>query len=67
MQEKGQKVAKEGSGRCKAQTEKYSSTTLKRDQKYNTLQLMAGPKTVCIQAKNIMQNMAKKRGITQSI
>ena len=30
---KGQKVAKEASGRCKAQTEKFPSKTLKRDQK----------------------------------
>ena len=30
---KGQKVAKEASGRYKAQTEKFPSTTLKRDQK----------------------------------
>ena len=30
---KGQKVAKEASGMCTAQTEKFPSTTLKRDQK----------------------------------
>ena len=42
----GQKVAKEASGICKAQTEKFPSTTLKRDQKYAHLQFMAPPKSV---------------------
>ena len=39
-----QKVAKEASGICKAQTEKFPSTTLKRDQKYTCLQNCKNPK-----------------------
>ena len=34
---RGQKMAKEGSGRCNAQTEKYPSPILNRDQKYDYL------------------------------
>ena len=43
---KGQKMAKEGSGIYKAQTEKYPSTELMRDQKYAYLQNCENPKTV---------------------
>ena len=57
---KGQKVAKEASGICKAQTEKFPSTTLKRDQKYEYLQYMAASKSVYKHAKNMMQNKAQK-------
>ena len=58
---KGQKVAKEASGICKAQTEKFPSTTLKRDQKYAYLQNCKNPKTVYKHARNAMQNEAQKR------
>ena len=61
MQEKGQKVAKEGSGRCKAQSENDSSTTLMRNQKYAHLQFMDGPKTVYKYAQNAMQDRGQKR------
>ena len=54
-------MAKEGSGRCKAQTEKYHSTTLKRDQKYGYLQFMAAPRTVYKYAQNAMQDRGQKR------
>ena len=40
-----QKVAKEASGICNAQTEKYPSTTLMRDQKYAYLQNCKNSKT----------------------
>ena len=49
------------------QTQEGPSTKLKRDPKHGILQLMARPKTAYIRAKNTMQNMAKKRDITQSI
>ena len=58
---KGQKVAKEASGICKAQTEKFPSTTLKRDQKYDYLQNCKNSKTVYKHARNAMQNEAQKR------
>ena len=60
MQEMGQKVAKEASGICKAQTEKFPSTTLKRDQKYAYLQNCKITKTVYKHARNAMQNEAQK-------
>ena len=58
---KGQKVAKEASGICKAQTEKIPSTTLKRDQKYDNLQNCKNSKTVYKHVRNAMQNEAQKR------
>ena len=57
---KGQKVAKEASGICKAQTEKFPSTTLKRDQKYDYLKNCKMAKTVYKHARNAMQNEAQK-------
>ena len=56
----GQKVAKEASGICKAQTEKCPSTTFKRDQKYAHSQFMPAPKSVYKHARNAMQNEAQK-------
>ena len=56
-----QKVAKEASGICKAQTEKIPSTTLKRNQKYAHIQNCKNPQTVNKQARNAMQNEAQKR------
>ena len=56
----GQKVAKEASSICKAQTEKCPSTTMNRDQKYAHLQFMAAPKSVNKHARNSMQNEAQK-------
>ena len=61
MQKKGQKVAKEASGICKAQTKKFPSTTLKRDKKYDYLQNCKNHKTVYKHARNAMQNEAQKR------
>ena len=55
-----QKVAKEASGICNAQTEKYPSTTMIRDQKYACLQKMEAPKSVYKHAKNAMQNETQK-------
>ena len=57
---KGQKVAKEASAICKAQTEKFPSTTLNKDQKYNNLQNSKNSKTVYKHARNAMQNKAQK-------
>ena len=57
---KGQKVAKEASGICKAQNEKCPSTTLNRDKKYAHLHFMAAPKSVYKHARNAMQNEAQK-------
>ena len=54
----GQKVAKEASGICKAQNEKFPSTKLKRDHKYAHLQHCKNPKTVYKHARNAMQNEA---------
>ena len=51
----------EASGRSKAQTEKDSSTTLNRDQKYDYLQFMEAPKTINKYAQNAMQGRAQKR------
>ena len=51
---------KEASGKCKTQTEKDSSITLKRGQKYDYLQFMEAPKTVYKHARNAMQNEAQK-------
>ena len=44
----------------KTQTEKFPSTTLKMDQKYEHLQYMAASKSVYKYAKNVMQNKAQK-------
>ena len=57
----------EANGIHNAQTEKYSSTTLKRDQKYEHLQLMTTLKTVCRYARQSMQNMSQKRAIKKGI
>ena len=61
MQELDRKMDKEVSGRYKAQTEKDSSTTLKRGQKYDYLQFMEAPKTVYKYTQNVMQDEAQKR------
>ena len=52
---KGQKVAIEASGICKAQTETFPSTTLKSDKKYDYLQNSKNSKTVYKHARNAMQ------------
>ena len=57
---RGQKRGNEASGIRKTQTEKFPSTTLKRDQKYAHLQFMAAPKSVYKHARNAMQNEAQK-------
>ena len=58
---KGQKRGNEASDIMKTQTEKYPSTTLKRDQKYEHLQYMEASKSVYKHAKNVMQKGAQKR------
>ena len=45
---------KEAGGGFWPQTQRGPSTMLKRGPKYCTLQLMAGPKTVCKNAQNAM-------------
>ena len=50
----------EASDTSKTQTEKFPSTTLKRDQKYEYLQYMAASKSVYKYAKKVMQNKAQK-------
>ena len=57
---RGQKRGNEASDISKTQTEKFPSTTLKRDQKYEYLQYMAASKSVYKHAKNVMQNEAQK-------
>ena len=57
---RGQKRGNEVSGISKTQTEKFPSTTLKRDQKYGHLQYIAASKSVYKHAKNVMQNEAQK-------
>ena len=57
---RGQKRGNEASDIRKTQTEKFPSTTLKRDQKYEYLQYMAASKSICKHAKNVMQNEAQK-------
>ena len=47
-----------------AQTEKNSSTTLKRDQKYAHLQEVTSPNSVGRQAKHSMQNNEPTKAIT---
>ena len=51
---RGQKRGNEASDISKTQTEKFPSTTLNRDQKYEHLQYMAGFKSVYKYAKNVM-------------
>ena len=63
----GLKEDKEVSDACWPQTDEGPSTKLKRDLKYDFLQLMIKPKTVYKYAQNTMQDKAKKRAITQSI
>jgi len=57
---RGQKRGNEASGIRKTQTEKFPSTTLKMDQKYEHLQYMEASKSVYKHAKNMMQNEAQK-------
>ena len=61
---RGQKVAKQASGIFTAQTEKFPSTTLKRDQKYAPLQYMADLKSVYKHDRNVMLNKAQNGAIT---
>ena len=51
---RGQKRGNEASGIRKTQTEKFPSTTLKMDQKYEHLQYMAVSKSVYKYAKNVI-------------
>ena len=57
---RGQKRGYEARDTRKTQTEKYPSTTLKRDQKYEYLQYMEASKSAYKHAKNAMQNEAQK-------
>ena len=57
---RGQKRGKEASGIRKTQTEKFPSTTLKMDQKYEHLQNMAAPKSEYKHDRNVKQNKAQK-------
>ena len=57
---RGQDRGNEASGISKTQTEKFPSTTLKRDQKYEYLQYMAASKSVYKHDRNVMQNKAQK-------
>ena len=57
---RGQKRGNEASGISKTQNEKFPSTTLKMDQKYEHLQYMADLKSVYKYAKNVMQDKAQK-------
>ena len=52
---RGQKRCNEASGKIKTQTEKFPSTPLKMDQKYEHLQYMADLKSVHKHAKNVMK------------
>ena len=52
----GQKMGNEASDTSKTKTEKFPSTTLKRDQKYEHLQYMADLKSVYKHGRNMMQN-----------
>lgn len=58
--DRGQKRGNEASGIRKTQTEKFPSTTLKMDQKYEHLQYMADLKSIYKYAKNVMQDKAQK-------
>ena len=57
---RGQKRGNEASDISKTQTEKFPSTTLKMDQKYEHLQYMEASESVYKYAKNVMQNKAQK-------
>ena len=57
---RGQKRGNEASGIRKTQTEKFPSTTLKMDKKYEHLQYMEASKSVYKYAKNGMQSKAQK-------
>ena len=57
---RGQKRGNEASDIRKIQNEKFPSTTLKRDQKYEYLQYMEAPKSVYKHDRNVMQNKAQK-------
>ena len=57
---RGQKRGNEASDIRKIQTEKFPSTTLKRDQKYEYLQYMEASKSVYKHDRNVMQNEAQK-------
>ena len=57
---RGQKRGNEASDIRKIQTEKFPSTTLKRDQKYEHLQFMEALKSVYKHVKSVMQNKAQK-------
>ena len=56
---RGQKRSNEASGIRKTQTEKFPSTTLNMDQKYEHLQYMTASKSIYKHAKNMMQNKAQ--------
>ena len=56
---KGQKRGSEASDISKTQTEKFPSTTLNRDQKYEYLQYIASFESIYKHAKNAMQNEAQ--------
>ena len=57
---RSQERGNEASDISKTQTEKFPSTTLKMDQKYEHLQCMEASKSVYKYAKNVMQNKAQK-------
>ena len=57
---RGQEMGNEASDIRKIQTEKFPSTTLNGDQKYEYLQYMAASKSVYKHSKNAMQNEAQK-------
>ena len=57
---RGQKRGNEASDISKTQTEKFPSTTLKRDQKYEYLQYMENLKSVYKHDRNVMQNEVQK-------
>ena len=57
---RGQERGNEASDISKTQTEKFPSTTLKMDQKYEHLQYMEDLKSVYKHDRNEMQNKAQK-------
>ena len=57
---RGQERGNEASDIRKIQTEKFPSTTLKNDQKYEYLQYMEDLKSVYKHDRNAMQNKAQK-------
>ena len=63
----GKEGNNEAGGIRNAQTEKYSSTTLKRVQKYKHLQLIEALKTVYKYGKHSMQNMDQRRAIKRGL